>query len=293
MQNDGTPVGMDISDKTLRDISQAVANFLEPKIYPKINAVYIHEKHCIRVEFSGDKAPYLAFGCPYIRVADEDRQMSAAELEKFILKKNAGRDIWDSEPSNKTVSNVDEGVQYLIEKMNWRVVLDGSVQRKEIPEVPVDAIREAITNSFAHRDYRSTQNNEIAVFSDRIEIYNPGRFPDGLTPEDYIHGNPRPIKRNPNLAQLLYYSKDIESFGTGLQRIVAACEEAKVKVSFETLKLGFVVVFHRPTSDFATKDTNWITNDQRNAPASIGNTVKDTVKDTVNVLQAKILGGPP
>jgi ATP-dependent DNA helicase RecG len=72
--------------------------------------------------------------------------------------------------------------------MRWRVVLDGSIQRKKIPEVPIDAIREAVTNSYCHRDYRSSQNNEIAIYSDGIEIYNPGRSPDGLTPDDFIKG---------------------------------------------------------------------------------------------------------
>jgi ATP-dependent DNA helicase RecG len=337
IRNDGSPLGQDISDKTLRDVSQAVANLLEPKIYPKINEVYIGEKACIHIEFSGDEPPYYVQGRAYIRVADEDRQMSATELERFILKKNAGRDAWDSEPSNKIIDDVNEGllkeyleqanragridfayssakealvklgitdgqvvsnagcamfigfpllevqmavfatkqkltfldirrsrgtikelietaVQYIIEKMSWRVVLDGSVQRKEIPEVPVAAIREAVTNSFCHRNYRSSQNNEVAIFSDRIEIYNPGKFPEGLTPEDFIEGKGRSVKRNPNLATLLYYSKDIESFGTGLQRIVATCEEANVRVSFENLTLGFSVVFYRSSYCDATQN---------------------------------------
>jgi ATP-dependent DNA helicase RecG len=332
VRNDGTPLGMNISDKTLRDISQAVGNFLEPKIYPEINEVCIDEKSCIHVEFSGSKAPYLAFGRPYIRVADEDRQMSAAELEKFILQKNAGRDLWDSELSDKTIENVDEerlkeylakageagridfeytdretvlrkldvtngnsitnaacalfvgiplvdaqmavfatdkkltfldinraqgsvaslietSVKYVKENIRWRVVLDGSVQRKEIPDVPVDAIREAITNSFCHRDFRCiSQNNEIAVYSNRIEIYNPGRFPEGVTPEDYITGRGPSVKRNPNLARLMYYSKDIESFGTGIKRIAEACEKANVKVEFRNEKLGFSVIFYRPVN---------------------------------------------
>ena len=60
IRNDGTPVGMDISEKTLRDISQAVANHIEPKIYPKINEVFIGEKACIHVGFTGDAPPYYA-----------------------------------------------------------------------------------------------------------------------------------------------------------------------------------------------------------------------------------------
>jgi ATP-dependent DNA helicase RecG len=156
--------------------------------------------------------------------------------------------------------------------MNWRVVINGSPQRTEIPEVPVDAIREAITNSYCHRDYRSAQNNEVAIYSDRIEIYNPGRFPDGLTPEDFIEGKGRSEKRNPNLAQLLYYSKDIESFGTGLQRIAEACAEADVRVEFENGKSGFTVVFHRPRN-------------HTNVTDNVDNVTQNVTDNTDNVTQ--------
>ena len=73
-----------------------------------------------------------------------------------------------------------------------------------------------------------------------------------MTPQDFINGEERSIKRNPLLAQLLYYTKDIESFGTGLKRIVLACEEAGVVVEFKLLKKGFAVVFYRPDDQFYT-----------------------------------------
>ena len=335
VQNDGTPVGQMIGEQTLRDISQAISNGIEPRIYPNINAVYIDRKHCIHIEFSGNNAPYFAFGRAYLRVADEDRVMVSTELEAFYLRKSAGRDSWDSELSGKTIDNVEDdildeylqkakqagridfehtdakntldklyltncdainnaacavfigfpllgvqmaifatqqkltfldirrgrgnirqlieiAVKYIVDNIRWRVVLDGSVQRKEIPEIPIDAIREAITNSYCHRDYRSTQNNEIAIFSNRIEIYNPGRFPDAHSPEDYINGNAASIKRNPNIAQLLYYSKDIESFGTGLSRIAEACAAEQVRLEFERSELGFKVIFYRPENHLNT-----------------------------------------
>ena len=124
-------------------------------------------------------------------------------------------------------------------------LFDGSLQRKEIPEIPMDAVREAIINSFCHKDYKSSQNNTISIYSNRVEIYNPGTFPEGLTPQDFIEGTERSIKRNPLLAQLMYYVKDIESFGTGLKRISNACDAAGVKVEFQMLKRGFAVVFYR------------------------------------------------
>jgi len=79
-------------------------------------------------------------------------------------------------------------------------------------------------------------------------------FPDDLTPQDFINGDERSVKRNPLLAQLMYYSKDIESFGTGLKRITTACDKAGVKVEFQLLKKGFAVAFYRPDEQFITTE---------------------------------------
>ena len=328
LKNDGTPVGQDISGKTLRDVSQAINNHIEPHIYPDISNVVIGNKHCIRVVFEGNNVPYYAFGRAYLRVADEDRVMAPKELESYILKKNINKTDWDSEASEKTVEDIDEKLlrdyigkaniskrinytytdkydilkrlnllngnnisntakvmfcsnvnlemqmaifatderltfidiarergtilelvdiaeRYIKKNTRWRVEFDGSRERKEIPEVPIEAVREALINSFCHKDYRLSQNNEVAIYRNRIEIYNSGTFPDGLTPQDFIETSERSVQRNPLLAQTLYYSEEIERFGTGLRRIITSCQEAGVKVEFQMLKLGFVVVFYR------------------------------------------------
>ena len=177
---------------------------------------------------------------------------------------------------------VEIAVKYIIDNIRWRVVFDGSLQRKEVPEVPIEAVREAVTNSFCHRDYRSSQNNEVAIYSNRIEIYNPGRFPDGQTPEDFIEGRTRSIRRNPNIAQLLYYSKDIESFGTGLQRLVDYCHKADVRVEFERSDLGFTVIFYRPVNHINTADS--ITeNITENITDSITDSITENITDSITV----------
>ena len=89
--------------------------------------------------------------------------------------------------------------------------------------------------------------NEVAIYKDRVEIYNPGAFPEGYEPQDFIDKSERPIRRNPKIARILYYSKDIESFGTGLKRIANACDTAGVRYEFKKLKSGFVVCFYRAT----------------------------------------------
>jgi ATP-dependent DNA helicase RecG len=171
--------------------------------------------------------------------------------------------------------------RYVSKNIRWRVVFDGSLKRNEIPEIPMDAVREAIINSFCHKDYKSSQNNTISIYSDRVEIYNPGTFPDGLTPEDFINSSELSVKRNPLLAQLMYYVKDIESFGTGLKRITDACDAADVKVEFKMLKLGFSVVFCRP--DITITD------------GSIGDNIGDdniTINDTQKKILAEIQKNP-
>ena len=119
IRNDGAVVGQDISDKTLRDISQAIANHIEPQIYPDIDGVVIDNKDCIRIAFEGDSVPYYAYGRAYLRVADEDRVMSPQELEAYILKKNISKIDWDSEVSDQAINDVNEkALMNYIEKAN-------------------------------------------------------------------------------------------------------------------------------------------------------------------------------
>ncbi len=71
------------------------------------------------------------------------------------------------------------------EHMKWRANLSES-RRRDIPEIPVRALSEAIGNSLCHRDFANPKGNEVALFKDRIEIYNPGLFPAEIDPEDFL-----------------------------------------------------------------------------------------------------------
>jgi ATP-dependent DNA helicase RecG len=75
---------------------------------------------------------------------------------------------------------VEIAENYIKSNIHWRVEFTGVLQRTEIPEVPMDVIREALFNSFCHKDYLAGQSNELAIYKDRIEIYNLGAFPEGF-----------------------------------------------------------------------------------------------------------------
>lgn len=95
IKTEGTVVGQSISDASLREVSKSIGDHIEPKVYPSVEKVMLDGKPCIRVQVEGKEAPYYAYGRAYIRVGDEDRQVSARELENFILEKNRDRLRWD------------------------------------------------------------------------------------------------------------------------------------------------------------------------------------------------------
>src|SRR4030067_199039 len=125
--NDGTIIGQTVTGKTVRDVSKAISEHIEPRIYPKVERIEIDSWDCIKVEFHGEEIPYFAYG----------------------------------------------------------------------------------------------------------RAYNPGTFPEGYTPEDFITGKERSILRNHLIAETLYKSKEIEKWGSGLKRIYGECRSNGVKVEFE------------------------------------------------------------
>ena len=61
-------------------------------------------------------------------------------------------------------SIIDGAMTWVRSKINVRYVITGSVNREERPELPLDAIREAVVNAVAHRDYRSTANVQVCLY---------------------------------------------------------------------------------------------------------------------------------
>ncbi len=106
---DGKVVGIDVSEKTLRDISQAFTNKIEPRVYPTIEHLVSDDgKSYIKVMFSGTERPYAAEGRYRIRSADEDLPMSRAMLATMMREEHYARAPWDREASDRPLSDVDE-----------------------------------------------------------------------------------------------------------------------------------------------------------------------------------------
>ena len=128
---------------------------------------------------------------------------------------------------------VDRGEYYIVNNIRRAFIIDGSsLHRKEVPEIPISAIREALFNAFCHRDYLDLGAVQVDIFWDSVDIYSPGTFANNASPEDYLSGKAKESRpRNPLIARTLYRSGDIEAYGTGLQRIKQACDAQGTPVS--------------------------------------------------------------
>jgi len=129
------------------------------------------------------------------------------------------------------VSNMKRGVRLV------------SLEREERVEYPVKAVREAIVNAVAHRDY-SIRGDEIRVFmfSDRIEFYSPGRLPGHVTVDNIVQER---FSRNEVIVQVLADMGFIEHLGYGIDRMIKLMRDYGLPTPrFQETAGGFRVILY-------------------------------------------------
>ena len=140
---------------------------------------------------------------------------------------------------------VDQSLDFVMSKLNLSVGTRSEGAQAPIRyEIPREVVAEAMVNAVAHRDYTSHGSVQVMLFSDRLEIWNPGRMPATLTLEQLRlpHGS---IPANPLLAESLYLAGYIERMGTGTRDMIRRCTEAGLREpEFQVLD-GFVITLRR------------------------------------------------
>jgi predicted HTH transcriptional regulator len=140
---------------------------------------------------------------------------------------------------------VDQAVNFVLSKIDYAV---GTRSRSAIAptayEIPPEVIEEAVVNAIAHRDYDSAASVQVMLFSDRLEISNPGRLPSPLT-IDKLKEDHASYPRNPLLAEVLYLAHYIERMGTGIQDMTRRCKEYGLPEPEFKMRDGFAAIIYR------------------------------------------------
>lgn len=115
--------------------------------------------------------------------------------------------------------------------------------REETVEYPMPVVREAIVNAVAHRDYTVRgEGVRILMFSDRMEVYSPGRLPGHVTLENLKDER---YSRNESIVAVLSDLGYIERLGYGIDRMITTMQETGLpEPAFEETTAGFRVTLH-------------------------------------------------
>jgi predicted HTH transcriptional regulator len=119
----------------------------------------------------------------------------------------------------------------------------GELRRRDIWNLPVEAIREALVNAIVHADYAQIGAPiRVAIYDDRIEIENPGLLTGGLTLSDVRAGVSK--LRNRVIGRVFKELNLIEQWGSGFQRMAASCREAGLpEPMLEEIAFRFRITF--------------------------------------------------
>lgn len=137
---------------------------------------------------------------------------------------------------------INEAMKYVTNNIRWTARIVG-MERKEIPEIPIEAFREIIINSFVHMRVNETSHNEIYITPSKIHIYNPGSLVPGTNPEMFANREQGSMIRNPLIATVLYCDRSIDAFGTGFERVFRLCP--KENYHYSNNQFGFTFEFIR------------------------------------------------
>ena len=162
-------------------------------------------------------------------------------------------------------------------KLNTEYVI--KTEREEYLELPEDALREAVLNAIAHRDYFSTSHIQINIYKNSVEIINPASYPRNITIKDLLSGS---HPRNLFLFSMMQRANLVEKVGSGIKRINDAMNEYKLdKPLIEYENIWFRIVFTRP--DLQSNSYQQRRSDIKDVTVSV--TVNDTQKKILNIMR--------
>ncbi|MBW6462331.1 MAG: putative DNA binding domain-containing protein [DPANN group archaeon] len=175
-------VGQEVSDSTLKSISQKIRQKIKPEIHPEIRVIELDNKKIIEVKIKeGTNKPYYLDSIAYKRVGSESLSIPPDELEIIILKKN--RRQWDSEVcEDATLEDIDD------KKVKW-FLRKAKYERKF--DVDLEILIKEVLIRLKFLKYNKLTNSAVLLFGKNPQkfvlqsVIRCARF-KGFTPTDFI-----------------------------------------------------------------------------------------------------------
>lgn len=126
---------------------------------------------------------------------------------------------------------IDQATAFVMERVDLAVGTRAEGNTASVPtkyELPPEAVKEAIVNAVVHRDYTSNGSVQVMLFRNRLEVWNPGQLPYGLTVNKLTVPH-KSLPANPFIADPLFWIGYVDKVGTGTEDIVNLCKAEGLK----------------------------------------------------------------
>lgn len=134
---------------------------------------------------------------------------------------------FQDEVKGNLIEQAEQALSLLTTKYSKSTITYKDGIREEVSIFPQEAIREALYNAIAHKDYSSGIPTQISVYSEKIIFWNDGQLPDNWTVAKLAQKHPsKPF--NPDIANTLFRAGYIESWGRGTIKIINSCKANKI-----------------------------------------------------------------
>ena len=182
------------------------------------------------IAFEGDDKSYRAL---------DDRVIDGALVALWEKVSGGGRKIAE----NGLIESFVDAIRPFVSEETEP--LDDSMRRERRWHYPVDALREAVVNALAHRDWTRYEEIEITRYADRLEILSPGALQNSMTVEKMIAGQRSP--RNPLIVEVLRDYGYVDARGMGVRHkiIPLLIEQNGVEPEFQATEDYLKLVMRR------------------------------------------------
>ncbi|PHS41732.1 MAG: ATP-dependent DNA helicase [Sulfurovum sp.] len=315
LDDDANVIGMPIESETIQNYINQIKSSTEPSLIVDVQIEKTEGKSVLILSIDEFPVKPVGYKGKYFkRVNDSERFVLSDNIDDSLAKLNL---LKENKPTHaamllfakeqniynihvgrfKTASTiiddkmiretlyeaVEKTMRYIISWMKVAFEFTGEIQRTEIMEYPISAIRELVINAVIHRDYTSPIDTQIKIFDQHISIFNPGTLYGDITIDKLKTDTYQAQTRNKLIAEAFYLTKDIEKYGSGYTRVRKELEQyPTMKFNYEEMGNGYLVTVAYETQKTTTQETKVSTREL------IIQYIKDNSKITRDELALKI-----
>jgi ATP-dependent DNA helicase RecG len=239
--------GVPVPNVSVDDLKNETFEFFKKRaiVSKRIDESIITEKNINILEnLRLTEKPYLKRASILLFHPDPEKYFTGAYIKIGFFQTDTEL-IFQDEVKGNLFEQVEKTIEILFTKYIKAIISYEGIHRVETYEYPKDAVREAILNALAHKDYSMGVPIQISVYDEKLMIWNYGQLPEDWTVEN-LKQKHSSIPYNPDIANAFFRAGLVESWGRGTIKIIEQCKEHGLpKPQFENSGKDFWVIFRK------------------------------------------------